>query len=622
MIIPDITEHDIDKFEEELGGELKFDQVRRRALIGYDDIQACPGSGKTTLVAAKLILLAKKWNNKYQGILVLSHTNVAKEEIIQRLSGHEDGSKLLRYPHFIGTIQEFVNKFLGIPYCRSNGIKITQIDDELCVEKIGRNLNYKTKLYLKNKRASLYDLKHFYDNGDFNLKVPGFSKVSSSNSYRELLQAKENIRSDGYHFYSEMYEYGKALIHQYNIVRDFLRKRFVVAFVDEMQDTQEFQDNLINEIFNHEGVRLQRFGDPDQAIFDGMDGKSNTSYNGAELEVIQTSHRFNQNIAKKISGLSLKRLVGINSTLPDSNPTYPNTIFVCKPETRTKVLANFANLCLEHLPEKSRRVVKAIGAVGCSETAIPTLTHYFPCFDKTKSVNSFRAEKLIQLVRKCSVDNSMQNYKLLIGGVLTLLRLADKKILDNAGREVFYNGYLLKRELICQNKLMQFNKIIHSWLEGPTPSQDSWNEQIQVVIEILGIESIGPVLKRFIDYDEISKANGKAQSELNKYLHQSENGDLEIEVSTIHGVKGETHDATLVLETRFHEFDLDSIFDYLVNDRLPAPVKVRKREFMKRLFVAASRPRHLLCLAIDESRMGQERIDAAVAKGWQVVTVE
>ena len=58
-------------------------------------LQAAPGSGKTTLVALKLAVLAQDWPSTGHGICVLSHTNIATEEIISRLSGGA-GSRLLR----------------------------------------------------------------------------------------------------------------------------------------------------------------------------------------------------------------------------------------------------------------------------------------------------------------------------------------------------------------------------------------------------------------------------------------------------------------------------------------------------------------------------------------------
>ncbi|GAA3212385.1 hypothetical protein GCM10020256_11750 [Streptomyces thermocoprophilus] len=71
------------------------------------DLQAAPGSGKTTLIGLKLALMADAWTSVTRGVCVLSHTNTAKNEITDRVASLAAGRSLLRYPHFIGTIQSF-----------------------------------------------------------------------------------------------------------------------------------------------------------------------------------------------------------------------------------------------------------------------------------------------------------------------------------------------------------------------------------------------------------------------------------------------------------------------------------------------------------------------------------
>ena len=62
-------------------------------------IQACPGSGKTTTLLAKLIIIANKMPlPKGKGICVLTHTNVAIDEIKAKLGTKAD--VLFRYPNF------------------------------------------------------------------------------------------------------------------------------------------------------------------------------------------------------------------------------------------------------------------------------------------------------------------------------------------------------------------------------------------------------------------------------------------------------------------------------------------------------------------------------------------
>ncbi len=48
---------------------LTFDETRRRIITTYDDVQACSNSGKTNIVAAKLMILAKKWEPSNQGFV-------------------------------------------------------------------------------------------------------------------------------------------------------------------------------------------------------------------------------------------------------------------------------------------------------------------------------------------------------------------------------------------------------------------------------------------------------------------------------------------------------------------------------------------------------------------------
>lgn len=64
-----ITDDDIDEIELLLGN-VKFDTQRRDILKSMDsiNIQAYPGSGKTTVLIAKLAILAKKWPYSDRGI--------------------------------------------------------------------------------------------------------------------------------------------------------------------------------------------------------------------------------------------------------------------------------------------------------------------------------------------------------------------------------------------------------------------------------------------------------------------------------------------------------------------------------------------------------------------------
>ena len=68
-----------------------FDDERRDFIRSLDkrDLMAVPGSGKTTALQAKLYCMAQQLPQADgRGILVLSHTNTAVDELKTLLQGH------------------------------------------------------------------------------------------------------------------------------------------------------------------------------------------------------------------------------------------------------------------------------------------------------------------------------------------------------------------------------------------------------------------------------------------------------------------------------------------------------------------------------------------------------
>ena len=73
-------------------------------------VRACPGSGKTYSVAARLARLIGAWDKKHQGIAAISFTNAAWQEIRLQLETHFGITTSINYPHFLGTIDSFINQ--------------------------------------------------------------------------------------------------------------------------------------------------------------------------------------------------------------------------------------------------------------------------------------------------------------------------------------------------------------------------------------------------------------------------------------------------------------------------------------------------------------------------------
>lgn len=129
-----------------LGKENHFSAEKIAVIKSNDskDVVACPGSGKTTTLLAKLAILATRMPlEEGKGICVLTHTNVAIDEIKSKLQSQAD--VLFSYPNYFGTIQGFVDKYLAIPYFNSiNEIPISAIDDNKAFTLMYKEFLHKT----------------------------------------------------------------------------------------------------------------------------------------------------------------------------------------------------------------------------------------------------------------------------------------------------------------------------------------------------------------------------------------------------------------------------------------------------------------------------------------------
>lgn len=107
----EVTRTDIDRVAQIMDKDFS-DAERTDVIQCLDccDVKACPGSGKTTTMVAKLLILSEKIAGTMTGICALSHTNAAKNEINKSFGPHSGA--LMRYPHFVGTIQVFIDTFL------------------------------------------------------------------------------------------------------------------------------------------------------------------------------------------------------------------------------------------------------------------------------------------------------------------------------------------------------------------------------------------------------------------------------------------------------------------------------------------------------------------------------
>lgn len=624
------------------------------------DVSACPGSGKTTLVVAKLAILARNWTSNTRGICVLSHTNVAREEIEHRLGSTEVGQRLLSYPHFIDTIHGFVNRFLATPWLLSAGYHIAAIDNDLTTRVRRRHLgekNYRRlNSYLENKFRSFDGLR--IGTADFGapLAEGSFPDGPHTDMYKLAASALRYASEQGYFCFDEIFVLGEALLTQQPALPSILQQRFPFVLIDEMQDTSEQQSNILRRIFprSSNAVCIQRVGDPNQAIFEGgilpvVDAFPDL----ANCVGIADSFRFDASIAALATPFAYLPVqpAGLNGIrVPDVlGQGLPHTIFVFPDNDTSAVLNAFGCHVLATLPPAliETSAITAIGAVhkrfedvGSDHKHYPkTVAHYWAGYQPGASRQVYRPRTLAEYIfaaqaiaqsgsplYQCvdSVAFGMAHLANLLAGTTQIkargrqhVQIEDRLSVADEARAVYRSvltRFLIDKEVLTRTSwitLCPSLKLLGATLGGgdanSTAASDflTWHETVH--------------LPQHTEQNQVHAATP------NSYRYSHGGASVDIQLSSIHVAKGQTHSATLVLETFNQSHFLHSLMPWLLgkhqNGTKCTTAKAAQR--LRQTYVAMTRPTHLLCLALRNGSLGSgatysSNHEKLIARGWRI----
>lgn len=643
------------------------------------DIVACPGSGKTTTLLAKLLILANRMPlDKNKGICVLTHTNVAIDEIKDKLGSKAD--VLFRYPNHFGTIQSFVDKYLAIPYYSGvNKKKISSISNELYGHEIVTIFKYEIYKLRRNQLSkNIWSIvKNFSFNGDedtflSNLRIIGesenqeiakndgrilsFNKPKRRNQRhytdwkeREKVELKEwfinliNIvhTKRGTLSYDDAYTYAENYIQTYPKTIKALSSRFHYVFIDEMQDTALHQIELLNKTFDFKKTIIQRFGDPFQSIYNKVSIEE--IWKPRDFLSINTSCRFGETITPVLKTVC----IGNNSDLKASGDIQSHQPIMIVYENPDEVLPKYCELLLNRnidyygeqlsvfeVSKRERRPIKAVGWVGKAlDEKYPErfkLKSYFEDYHKeVKKKDKVDYTSLKSFLRKLE-GAKVKDYKnKIIEAMLHILRIEGKTYAKN-GRSYFYTKTTFLSALDEAEMLIKFNKSCSKWI-GKLNETNSINENtvykvkkhfIKKLFPVFGINSANPEVVSFLNNEISDEAFDEKTIELSNIYTYPENEEVKVEVSNIHQVKGETHTATLYMETWYQSnFESESIASQLIGKPYEQPKKKKDtytKETLKMAYVGMSRPRYLLCMAVHKDRYG-DTFDMTNGGLWEIV---
>ncbi|TXK84295.1 UvrD-helicase domain-containing protein [Paenibacillus sp. N3.4] len=629
-----VTDEDIKYAASVLNIPRGFDVPRIDAIkcMKSRDIVACPGSGKTTVLLAKLIILSRHIPlKKNKGICILTHTNVAIDEIKDRLG--DKANKLLSYPNFVGTLHSFISKFIASPafvkYYSSRISRVFETDDyklrlvrkykslypPFSGSKLDKFLYGRLDEEIKESRDNITIGKAKeeilrsleFDYSDSAIKKVAFNKKTTvlknpdTDSYKEYTKLIDELLNDGVCSYNELQGLALRYVNEFEKeLQSIFSERFSFVFVDEMQDTSDLQMRILNKVFDDQKVIFQCFGDPQQTIYESED--KGCAWQPKEPLFIINSNRMSKSIAKVADVVALQPY-GMQGRESQKDNLYSPVIITYKDNDVSHVPETFAKLIINcQLNEQDSAIFKAVGMVKARNEGL-SITSYFPEFEKygvRKKVNNDFSGLRSYLVKLDSEviekEGTKAYYSRFILAILKFLRINDIKTTEN---RYFSNAAFLKHlretdERLYKTTHRYFARIILK-IEKEKSVTASFQHMIAIIMNRLFSYKVDFSKDEFIYGTAISPTLAVKEANESTYTYE----DLSIEIDSVHGVKGQTHTATLYLETFYFSKTNESIIKYLIGEQ-NSSIEEHVDKHIRVAYVAMTRPTELLCIVLNE----------------------
>lgn len=643
-----------------------FDNERRAFIKNLEtiDLQAVPGSGKTTALLAKLLILDRylPFSNG-SGILVISHTNAAIDEIRDRIGPH--CASLFRYPNFVGTIQGFVDEFMAVPYFVNKYKKPPlRIDDEIYDQRFSEppfNIqgftsqetnNARRYLIANTKRIrwSMVDgkacLTEGYCGKDIDFKKPrGRTKPQNYTDWNRLEKAKvrdwirkfkSGILAGGFLCYDDAYLLARVSLSRNPLVKPLLQQRFSHVFVDEMQDMEEHQYSLLEDVFfdgGSSGSAYQRIGDKNQSIFDGKEVAATPFWSDrATVLQLNGSYRLSSIVAGVVEAFAVSpiKIEGRKKNADGSDIAIKPHFIVFSDTTKGQVIPGFASIIRTlidsgDIPSKPGSKYKAVAWATKPEDGKIRLPDYHPPYSKEEQRKRIDYRDLASYLSNYSKEQrDLSAVEKNIGNaLLRILRL--ERVPDPEGAP--YS----KRTMVAFLKESRadywpvYQEKVYKWcMETVGGSAAAALADIRDHLPTF-LSAFGAEIKNSGEFIDGAPNSGTAEvlSSVGVPQNVVPFEGFEVEVATVHSVKGETHAATLYMETFYERggggnYESERLAGSINGTAVKGTAHNLVKQSAKMVYVGFSRPTHLLCFAVHESRFAkfEAGIDLAI---WNVV---
>lgn len=554
-------------------------------------IKACPGSGKTFTTAHLILKELEKWKNKSRGIAVLSFTNKAGDEVEEKISQIKGQRPRISHPHFIGTFDTFFNNQVLFPFAK--GALHLPREPEIVGEPHAAWRGYQ---FRPNSGKPFEALHYTIDDGFSPLDARSVERNSRwlEQNIGTIHLLKREINAQGYITQSDAVYFVRKILHENKYLARLLATRYPYIIIDEVQDSNAISMDIVDLLLESGVKKIVLIGDPNQAIYEWNDANPNAFLekwsawpNKFDLD---DSHRSSDVICDFVSSFS-------HGDIFHSSPGNSVKDFGVRPIVKSCDIGNVDN--------RPSNVLQSIQAVK---------------------------EDFLNLCAQNNITASMKTVAIVCRSKddLALIRSGN----DQAEAHANWSKCSKKQtNELCRAKYYyetgDFPRALRHWLNIQiynSPEYETLNKESirRYKIENGGVAKLmGSCVKEFDKYTSILTGDLASWIELNyptenKYSHLSgvfphevfEKTEADTPISgvpsysTIHGIKGATFDAVLVfLKSKGGRGSIN--YNTYIKD---TSKQLKDSEDMRVAYVAISRPRKILMVAVPERYMNDWRV--------------
>lgn len=545
-------------------------------------LSACPGSGKTYVVARKLLNCIQAWEYLHQGVAVLSFTNVASQEIEKQAKQLMYEGFKIDYPHFVGTIDSFINTFIllrfGYLMMKDSPKRPTIVVNNLCV------FPFRFWRAECHRQGCIHNIQEFRWGIDGTLFRKKEKVTCTAGPYGiPCNQYKRQLLKKGYVFQGEVAALSYLLLKKHPEIAMAIAARFPIIIIDEAQDTS-VEQVAIFDLLSEAGVQSMFFvGDPDQSIYEWRSATPQCfleKMDSTEWKPMTLTANF------RSSQLICNATQAFAYTLNDKNPSTAKgkwAEFLQKPVlilydeniNEQVIIDQFLELCqTNNIPQTA--------------TSIAVVTRG-RIHKNTNVVNLWKSQEI-----KILAQSAFEWY---FGARRKAFELCEQALFSMTMKNLSDVETTITKEI---ENIMPY-ETWKSWvisilcnLPSPEKPVAVWIQEVKSIL-IAFLDEQGLPLRNGTNIDEVIKIKTRDQKipgfkdiPMKDYFEVKTQSN--ITVSSVHGVKGETFDGILLLvrnktgantltPTFLTTGDLDS-------------------ELMRITYVAMTRPRKLLVVAM------------------------